>query len=67
MRPFRMASDHDLLPRRQAGIGLAQEAVRLGLQTLDLFGDVEPAFGRKVAELLDLASSSAIGRSKSKK
>ncbi len=55
MRPFGMPGHLNLLPRRQARIGLAQQPVGAALQPADLVGDVEFAGRRKPAQLLDLA------------
>ena len=55
MRPLGMPGHLDLLPRRQARIGLAQQPVGAALQAPDLVGDVEFAGRREPAQLLDLA------------
>src|SRR5258708_29391010 len=55
MRPLGMASDLDLLPRRQLRIGLAQLPVGLRLEPRDLVGDIEVAAVGEVPQSLDLA------------
>ena len=55
MGPVRMAGNLRLLPGGQLCIGLLQKLVHLGLQFTDLFGNVDPAIIRQVAEFLDLA------------
>src|SRR5207249_10007428 len=55
MRPLGMARYQHLLPRIEPRIALAQQPVRLGFEPRDLLGDVEPAVGRQVAQLFDLA------------
>jgi len=46
LRPIGMARHQYLLPRRQAGITLAQQAAGLSLEPADLLGDVEAAIRR---------------------
>ena len=53
MRPLGMARDLRLLPRRQLGIGVAQQLARLGLEPVDLGVDVESAAARGLAQLGD--------------
>jgi len=50
-----MARELHLLPRRELGIGLAQQPVDLGLEPRHLVGDVDVAAVGEVAQLLDLA------------
>ena len=67
MRPVGVARDLRLLPRRQLGIGVAQQLVRFGLELADFGIDID------VVEVLAVSrssatrvSSSAIGFSKSR-
>ena len=53
MRPLGMARDLRLLPRRQLGIGVAQQLGRLGLEPADLGVDVDVAAARRLAQLGD--------------
>src|SRR6185312_1163720 len=55
VRAVRVARKLNLLPRRELGIGLAQQAVDLGLEPRHLVGDVEIAAVGEVSELVDLA------------
>ena len=55
MRPLGVPRHQHLLPWRQPGVALPQEAVSLGFEPADLLGDVEPAIGREVPQLGDLA------------
>jgi hypothetical protein len=55
MRPLRVAGHLDLLPRREPGVGLAQQSVGGAFEAADLVGNVEFAGGGKMAELFDLA------------
>ena len=55
MRPLRMARDLRLLPRRQLGVEVAQRLRRLGLEPVDLVGDVGGVAARlHGAQFLDL-------------
>jgi hypothetical protein len=56
MRPLGLARDLGLLPGRQLGIGLAQQALGAGFEPADLLRQVElVAAAAQVAQLLDLA------------
>ena len=55
MRPFGMARELDLLPRRELGIGLPQQPIDLVLEPLDLIGNIEIAAIGEMAKLFNLA------------
>ena len=55
------------LPGRQVGEDAAGQRPALRLQPLDLLGDVDARIDAEEPQLLDLASSSAIGCSNSRK
>ena len=66
VRPFGMPRDLRFLPRRQLGIGVAQQLGRLGFQLADLRIEVELAGVRRFLSSETRVSSSAIGFSKSR-
>ena len=55
VRALGMPGDLRLLPGGQAGVGLAQQPLRLGLQLLHLLLDVDLGIVRQVTQFLDLA------------
>ena len=55
VRPVGMPRELDLLPRRQLGIGLAQQPVDLGLEPCHLVGDVDVVAVGEVPQLVDFA------------
>jgi hypothetical protein len=55
VRPLRMAGDLRFLPRRELGIGIAQQLVGFGLELRDLSLDVHRARIRGFAQLGDPA------------
>ena len=55
VRPLRMAGDQHFLPRRQLGIGGAQQALHLLLHPAYFIGDIEGAAVRQMAQFFDLA------------
>ncbi len=55
MRPLGVARHLNLVPGGELGVGLAQQAVRLGLQLTDFLGDADVAVGLEVPKFLDLA------------
>ena len=55
MRPFGVAGDLRLLPRRQFRIGVAQQLVGLGLEPGDLGVDIDGAIGGGFAQFVDPA------------